>query len=181
MSFEEGLPLEIKDNKLFTVPSVRCQQGFHYISAAMEYPTACNGRAFIMLTKAQMRDNLTPKRFVWGLFLWELHLERTQQSNKQDNPEGHFILEYSGKHEAQGSSDLYSSKTLRRVSPSSIPEKPTRDAVAAFRLTTGHDCLAAHLHRLGIFTEPFCPLCDSGEVMERDHLLRCRFYLRQTK
>ncbi|GBM06104.1 hypothetical protein AVEN_265166-1 [Araneus ventricosus] len=64
-------------------------------------------------------------------------------------------------------------KSWRRVSPSSIPDKPRCDAVAAFRLTTGHDCLAAHLHRLGISTEPFCPLCDSGEVMERDHLLRC--------
>ncbi|GBM39627.1 hypothetical protein AVEN_10830-1 [Araneus ventricosus] len=64
-------------------------------------------------------------------------------------------------------------KSWRRVSPSSIPDKPRCDAVAAFRLTTGHNCLAAHLHRLGIFNEPFCPLCDSGEVMERDHLLRC--------
>ncbi|GBM02261.1 hypothetical protein AVEN_183627-1, partial [Araneus ventricosus] len=64
-------------------------------------------------------------------------------------------------------------KSWRRVSPSSLPDKPRRDAVAAFRQTTGHDCLAAHQHRLGIFTEPFCPLCDSGEVMERGHLLRC--------
>ncbi|GBM39260.1 hypothetical protein AVEN_185913-1 [Araneus ventricosus] len=61
----------------------------------------------------------------------------------------------------------------RRVSPSSIPDKPRHDAVAAFRLTTGHDCLAAHLHRLGISAKPFCPLCDSGEVMARDHLIRC--------
>ncbi|GBM96169.1 hypothetical protein AVEN_163843-1, partial [Araneus ventricosus] len=64
-------------------------------------------------------------------------------------------------------------KSLRKVSPSSIPDKPRCDAIAAFRLTTGHDCLAAHLHRLGISTEPFCPLYNSGEVMERDHLLRC--------
>ncbi|GBM95979.1 hypothetical protein AVEN_163453-1, partial [Araneus ventricosus] len=64
-------------------------------------------------------------------------------------------------------------KSWRRVSPSSLSDKAGRDAVAAFRLTTGHDCRAAHLHRLGIFTEPFCPLCDSGEVMERGHLLRC--------
>ncbi|GBM32017.1 hypothetical protein AVEN_161811-1 [Araneus ventricosus] len=64
-------------------------------------------------------------------------------------------------------------KSCRRVSPSSVPDKPRRDAVAAFRLTTGHDCLAAHLHRLGIFTDPFRPLRDSGEEMERDHLLRC--------
>ncbi|GBM20910.1 hypothetical protein AVEN_253713-1 [Araneus ventricosus] len=63
-------------------------------------------------------------------------------------------------------------KSWRRVSPSSIPDKPRRDAVAAFLLTTGHDCLTAHLHRLGIFTEHFYPLCDSGEVMERDHRLR---------
>ncbi|GBM51409.1 hypothetical protein AVEN_488-1, partial [Araneus ventricosus] len=64
-------------------------------------------------------------------------------------------------------------KSWRRVSPSSVPDKPRRDAVAAFRLTTGHGCLAAHLYRLGISTEPFCPLCDSGEVMERHYLLRC--------
>ncbi|GBM65383.1 hypothetical protein AVEN_201235-1 [Araneus ventricosus] len=63
-------------------------------------------------------------------------------------------------------------KCWRRVCPSSIPDKPKRDAVAAIRLTTGHDCLAAHLHRLRISTETFCPLCDSREVMERDHLLR---------
>ncbi|GBM44039.1 hypothetical protein AVEN_223166-1 [Araneus ventricosus] len=64
-------------------------------------------------------------------------------------------------------------KSWRRVSRSSIPDKPRRDGVAAFRLTTGHDCLAAYLHRLDISTEPFCPLCDSGGVMERDHLLLC--------
>ncbi|GBL89131.1 hypothetical protein AVEN_255258-1 [Araneus ventricosus] len=64
-------------------------------------------------------------------------------------------------------------KSWKGVSPFSIPDKPRRDAVAAFLLTTGHDCLATHLHRLGISTEPFCSLCDSGEVMERDHLLRC--------
>ncbi|GBM44443.1 hypothetical protein AVEN_202978-1 [Araneus ventricosus] len=72
-------------------------------------------------------------------------------------------------------------KSWRRVSSSSIPDKPRRDAVAAFRLTTGHDCLAAHLHRLGIFNEPFCPLCDFGEVMERDHLLRCGALQRLTE
>ncbi|GBM61989.1 hypothetical protein AVEN_201305-1 [Araneus ventricosus] len=54
-----------------------------------------------------------------------------------------------------------------------MPDKPRCDAVAAFHLTTGHDCLATHLHRLGISTEPFCPLYNSGEVMERNHLLRC--------
>ncbi|GBN65696.1 hypothetical protein AVEN_3446-1 [Araneus ventricosus] len=42
-------------------------------------------------------------------------------------------------------------KSWRRVSPSSIADKPRHDAVAAFRLTTGHDCLAAHLHLLGIY------------------------------
>ncbi|GBN14413.1 hypothetical protein AVEN_201941-1 [Araneus ventricosus] len=64
-------------------------------------------------------------------------------------------------------------KSWRRVGPSSIPDIPRRDAVAAFRLNIGHDCLAAHLYRFDIFTEPFCLLCDSGEVMKRNHLLRC--------
>ncbi|GBN74811.1 hypothetical protein AVEN_223007-1 [Araneus ventricosus] len=72
-------------------------------------------------------------------------------------------------------------RKIWKVSSSSIPDKPRRDAVAAFRLITRHDCLAAYLHRTGISTEPFCTLCDSGEVMERDHLLRCGALQRLTE
>ncbi|VDO05627.1 unnamed protein product [Rodentolepis nana] len=47
------------------------------------------------------------------------------------------------------------------------------EAVAELRLRTGHDCLAKHLHRLGVYTQPTCPLCNLQEEMEKTHLIRC--------
>ena len=64
-------------------------------------------------------------------------------------------------------------KIWRDLGPSLIPDKPRHMAVATFRLATGHDCLPAHLKRLGILIDSTCPLCDSGEELDRDHLLRC--------
>ncbi|XP_071033001.1 uncharacterized protein [Parasteatoda tepidariorum] len=64
-------------------------------------------------------------------------------------------------------------KSWRHVSSSLIPDKPRRDAVATFRLYTGHDCLSAHLYCIGLSTTRFCPLCNSGEKLDRDHLLLC--------
>ncbi|XP_015926284.2 uncharacterized protein [Parasteatoda tepidariorum] len=64
-------------------------------------------------------------------------------------------------------------KSWRNVSSSLIPDKPRRDAIEAFRLYTGHDCLSDHLYRIGLSTTPFCPLCKSGEKLGRDHLLLC--------
>ena len=49
---------------------------------------------------------------------------------------------------------------------------PRKNAVAIFRLTTGHDILAKHLHRLGIMQSPFCVLCNL-EDMDRRHLQTC--------
>ncbi|KFM75204.1 hypothetical protein X975_05333, partial [Stegodyphus mimosarum] len=40
------------------------------------------------------------------------------------------------------------------ISPSFISDNPRGTAVAAFRLSTGHHCLAAHLHRIGISIFP---------------------------
>ena len=37
--------------------------------------------------------------------------------------------------------------------------KPRKEAVANFRLTTGHDCLAAHLRKIGIYASSECTLC----------------------
>ncbi|VDO00723.1 unnamed protein product [Rodentolepis nana] len=37
------------------------------------------------------------------------------------------------------------------VALSDIPDWPRIEAVAEFRLRTGHDCLAKHLHRLGVY------------------------------
>src|SRR5215510_9408053 len=37
--------------------------------------------------------------------------------------------------------------------------KPRKQAVALFRLNTGHDCLAAHLYRIEIFSHNHCTIC----------------------
>ncbi|KAJ4443937.1 hypothetical protein ANN_05726, partial [Periplaneta americana] len=57
--------------------------------------------------------------------------------------------------------------------PQLIPDLPRKSSVAAFRLTTGHDCLAKHLHRIGIYQSPNCPLCNSNQEMDSEHLKIC--------
>ncbi|VDO13391.1 unnamed protein product [Rodentolepis nana] len=42
------------------------------------------------------------------------------------------------------------------VALSDIPDWPRIEAVAEFRLRTGHDSLAKHLHRLGVYAQPTC-------------------------
>lgn len=54
-----------------------------------------------------------------------------------------------------------------------IPDFPRRHAVAAFRLETGHDCLAGYLHRFEILSTPNCILCNSDRVMDAEHLGVC--------
>ena len=54
-----------------------------------------------------------------------------------------------------------------------IPDVPRKSAVAAFRMFTGHDCMAKHLHRIGILQSPTCPLCSLNEEMDHHHLTRC--------
>ncbi|KAJ4438983.1 hypothetical protein ANN_14937 [Periplaneta americana] len=54
-----------------------------------------------------------------------------------------------------------------------IPDLPRKSSVAAFRLATGHDCLAKHLHRIGIYQSPNCPLCNSNQEMDSEHLKIC--------
>ena len=54
-----------------------------------------------------------------------------------------------------------------------IPARPRMEAVAMFRLTTGHDLLAKHLHRIGILPSPNCKLCNLQEEMDRTHLKTC--------
>ncbi|KAJ4445182.1 hypothetical protein ANN_06983 [Periplaneta americana] len=57
--------------------------------------------------------------------------------------------------------------------PQLIPDLPRKSSVAAFRLATGHDCLAKHLHRIGIYQSPNCPLCNSNQEMDSEHLNIC--------
>ncbi|VDN98722.1 unnamed protein product [Rodentolepis nana] len=71
-------------------------------------------------------------------------------------------------------SELKAQKTLKQwtVALSDIADWPRIEAVAEFRLRTGHDCLAKHLHRIGVGTQPACPLCNLQEEMEKTHLIR---------
>ena len=45
-----------------------------------------------------------------------------------------------------------------------IPDHPINQAVATFRLTTGHDCLAKHLHRIGILQLPYSTLVKNKKT-----------------
>ena len=52
--------------------------------------------------------------------------------------------------------------------------KPRKQAVANFRLNTGHDCIAAHLNRIKIFSHNYCTICNmKNTTMDKDHLLVC--------
>ncbi|KAJ4444457.1 hypothetical protein ANN_06249 [Periplaneta americana] len=57
--------------------------------------------------------------------------------------------------------------------PQLIPDLPRKSSVAAFRLAIGHDCLAKNLHRIGIYQSPNCPLCNSNQEMDSEHLKIC--------
>lgn len=54
-----------------------------------------------------------------------------------------------------------------------IPELPRNEAVAAFRITTKHHCLAEHLYRMKISASPNCVLCSENSVMNWEHLRLC--------
>jgi hypothetical protein len=52
--------------------------------------------------------------------------------------------------------------------------KPRKQAVAHFWLNTVHDCLAAHLHRIKIFSHNHCTICKlKNTIMDKAHLLLC--------
>jgi hypothetical protein len=55
-----------------------------------------------------------------------------------------------------------------------IKSKGRKEAVAKFRLMSGHDCLAHHLHKIGIYQTSRCVLCNNpDDVMDSEHLLHC--------
>lgn len=60
------------------------------------------------------------------------------------------------------------------LTPGIIPNQPRKETVATFRILTGHDLLAAHLHRLSILQSPVCIFCnEENSVMDWDHILKC--------
>ena len=57
--------------------------------------------------------------------------------------------------------------------PDIVPNLPRKSAVAHFRMLTGHDCLAQHLHKIGVKPSPNCTLCSLNSPMNSSHLLLC--------
>jgi len=64
---------------------------------------------------------------------------------------------------------------------SKVTEWPRRRAVADFRLCVEHDCLGAHLHRIGIRPDPYCTLCSLHEPMDSNHLGQCTAFTNKTE
>ncbi|GFU27768.1 hypothetical protein NPIL_552531 [Nephila pilipes] len=50
--------------------------------------------------------------------------------------------------------------------------RPRKEAIAHFRLMTGHDCLEEHLNMIDVLDTNMCPICKSG-IMDSVHLLDC--------
>jgi len=52
--------------------------------------------------------------------------------------------------------------------------KPMKEAVANIRLKTNHDCLGAHLRKIGIYESTECAICQMpNSTMEEKRLLYC--------
>jgi hypothetical protein len=51
-----------------------------------------------------------------------------------------------------------------------VKSKGCKEAVANFRLMSGHDRLAHHLHKIGIYQSSRCVLCNNpDDVMDSEH------------
>ncbi|KAJ4451514.1 hypothetical protein ANN_02978 [Periplaneta americana] len=55
-----------------------------------------------------------------------------------------------------------------------IPNHPRKESVATFRILSGQDLLAAHLHRFSILPSSVCFLCkDESNAIDWDHVSKC--------
>jgi hypothetical protein len=54
-----------------------------------------------------------------------------------------------------------------------------KEAVAKFRIFSGHDCLARHLKRMNLIGLDICVLCNQNSIMNSDHLFQCSPLSRQ--
>ncbi|VDO01078.1 unnamed protein product [Rodentolepis nana] len=93
----------------------------------------------------------------------DLKVQRTQSSNNRETVDSGTLRH----------SRLAKNQKQWTVALSDIADWPKIEAFAEFRLQTRPDCLAKHLHRLGVYTQPTCPLCNLHEEMEKTHLIRC--------
>ena len=53
--------------------------------------------------------------------------------------------------------------------------------ITFFILYPGHDCLAKHLHRIGILQLPYCTLCKEQEDVDKTHIMKCSALRRSTE
>nr|CDS26746.1 hypothetical transcript [Hymenolepis microstoma] len=74
-----------------------------------------------------------------------------------------------------GSNELKSltKEKQRTAAFSNMAGWPRFEAAVEFRLCTRHDCLTKRLHRIGVYAQPTCPLCDLHEEMEKTQLTGC--------
>jgi hypothetical protein len=55
-----------------------------------------------------------------------------------------------------------------------VKSQGRKEAVSKFRLMSGHDCLAHHLHKSGIYQTSRCVLCNNpDDVTNSEYLLHC--------
>jgi hypothetical protein len=55
-----------------------------------------------------------------------------------------------------------------------VKNKGGKEAVAKFRLMSGHDCIAHRLHKIGIYQTSRSVLCNNpDDVKDSEHLLHC--------
>ena len=102
-----------------------------------------------------------------------LHTKETpSQADTLKKPPNHKIA----KKYKQDANELGTTKKWRDVHKiwAEYKDKPRKEAVANFRLKTGHDCLAAHVRKIGIYESRECTICQMpNSTMDEEHLLRC--------
>ncbi|VDO02337.1 unnamed protein product [Rodentolepis nana] len=88
---------------------------------------------------------------------------------------GHHRFVFDGEKGASRCNELKARTKEKQwsVELSDIADWPRIEVVASFGLRTGHDCLTKHLHKLGVYTQPTCPLCNLQEEVRKTHLIRC--------
>ena len=122
-----------------------------------------------------------------GAKIWFIHrqfnsLRKEQKSHKKphNNLSYHatkLILNKIFKKQINEKFKLESSNKpwLSLLEKSAVPEAPRYEAVAIFRLLSGHDCLAAHLYEICIYPSPICVLCnEANSRMDKDNLINCK-------
>ncbi|KAJ4441038.1 hypothetical protein ANN_10887 [Periplaneta americana] len=182
--------------KLKEAKQAREEEARHQASSVDAHSAQSTDEAF--LSKESSQEELDERL---GLEVEDRELQDSEESSGiQEDSESEPILPEPGpvdtvSRSPRSSAQLSASSTDKRVlrlqqtkfdntisrekwnslhlNPQLIPDLPQKSSGAAFRLATGHDCLAKYLHRIGIYQSPNCPLCNSNQEMDSEHLKIC--------